>query len=713
MKIITEVSLTPFRFSQIKLILPTDDTFRQLQQWIDAPPFASEYERALHLRERGTSEWLYDDTSFVNWRSEASHSDSDHSKLLWVHGTSRQLYQYFTSSHNNYFSGKPGCGKTVLAASTIEELSKSENTRNTCYFFFRHCTDELDSLTQAYRSILAQTLWKYRNQWSLLHKFTFLMDTESSGQLHATQKEMLSIIQHCAHANFIHYLVLDGIDECSNNEELLVGLLETLRGTNTRVILFSRPHCIPLTTPADTQLAIGKSNAHDIKMFIIPRVQRLLQRGLFPANTDLNTLIAPLLTGANDMFLWAHLMLKYLESPGLSRMSRLQEIKNIKLPEGLDQMYERVFDLLSRDSRPNRDIGKYIFTWLTFSCRQLTAPELEAILTVRAADVKYDLDFADLDHTIITCCASLVEKNQVHDPSGKNMVSSYCFMHLSVSEFLKTRLCHGAKWFLLSSYDSHLLMARQLIQYLKLVTNNLRPQKESSMPPSESATTSVSLVAQFPLCEYALLFWGKHLEQQRLYMIEAFMGRTPAALDGHLIVPPFHIILEEWRKDTQRSVASTETALLDLLSSLAPLSSEREFLAGYIELSYIFKSAERIDYGAIAKWFQSTIQPHGSTLSYSKVPRSIVGDLVEVLDYLKRLQVEWGRSLTERPFLIWTDVAAFTPHQVLASSETSNVYSELYMRPKHEGISSQYLCKVSGVSIDQKLMGVLTIWPPK
>ncbi|KAL6831234.1 hypothetical protein J3E69DRAFT_379126 [Trichoderma sp. SZMC 28015] len=93
---------------------------------------ASDYEGHKDFNPRkveGTCEWFFADERFCNWRN------SDASSLLWV-------------------SAGPGCGKSVLSRSLIDErrLSTSVTTSTVCYFFFK---DGDDSRKYAHNALCA------------------------------------------------------------------------------------------------------------------------------------------------------------------------------------------------------------------------------------------------------------------------------------------------------------------------------------------------------------------------------------------------------------------------------------------------------------------------------------------------------------------------------------------------------------------------------
>ena len=51
--------------------------------------------------------------------------------------------------------------------------------------------------TAAYRSILAQLLFRHRHEQNMIDKFSFAMNHVSHGQLKATSLELIDLLQFC------------------------------------------------------------------------------------------------------------------------------------------------------------------------------------------------------------------------------------------------------------------------------------------------------------------------------------------------------------------------------------------------------------------------------------------------------------------------------------------------------------------------------------
>lgn len=701
-----------------------------LKKWFETPNFALDFERAVDIREEGTAEWLFEEPEFMAWKNfvtsnnttvnETIPDNSLRERFLLIQGMFPVRREMTYHVLNIACAGNPGCGKTILAAATIEELSSSNPTQNTCYFFFRDHTPEFESPIQAYRSILAQTLKKHEHDEVLVDKFIFLMTKEdSNGQTQATRRELLDILRICAQCESIQNIVLDGIDECNNSTQLLSDLSEVLGRTSVKVILFSRPHIsIPLGLSSAHQLPIGKSTSKDIEAYLSRKLQSMVAQNLLPSDVDAKTLLDPLLTGADGMFLWAHLMVNYLCSRGLTRTKRLKEIRSITLPEGLDAMYDRILYLISQWSRPDRDLAKWIFMWLTFSCRRLTAAELEATLHVRTTDIDdNDVDFTDFNSTVISTCASLVERGQIHDAKFWTHVPCYRFIHLSAYEYFEARLRGRGRFFLLSASESHLTMARGSLQYISLAVAHLLPMRERCVGPNPAKGELITpdcLGEIFPLLDYAMTYWAQHLKLHRKNMLNIFCANSTLGQEIFGSKDSLWAILQAQRTQRPDEYSVSFMQLFsELVSAISRIVSKKTNLMVYIEISYLLATARRTDLEALQCWLKWVTPECGLAHMEEERLNTVLHDAEEMGRYLLLLDDQWGSKLHERPELIWDEVTAFTPSRLLHETMGTRVYSLFSNHFNSQKVGSKYLCKVSETSKDQKYVGILSIWPSR
>ena len=194
------------------------------------------------IPEVGTTHWIWSNPSYAKWESTPS-------GILWI-------------------QGKPGSGKSVLAKSIQNHLSKSEDSSivsisartivGAWYYSTRHALCAHPMMLQ---SLLLQVLEQDRSLYS--HVQDFVPDGEewlrrkkfhgSQGKI--LQKILLSISTSEGNNRQI-YCVVDGLDESDYGDEDLGSRAETLRFFNQLVKSPSRFKLICLSRPS---LDIGKS----------------------------------------------------------------------------------------------------------------------------------------------------------------------------------------------------------------------------------------------------------------------------------------------------------------------------------------------------------------------------------------------------------------------------------------------------------------------
>ena len=102
-----------------------------MASWLRAPDPSSNHKSARQTRHRGTGEWLLNDTRFQDWKTKSA-------SLLWL-------------------CGPPGCGKTVLSSTVIDNIrSNSSKECMVIYFYFDFNDAKKWTLNNLLRSLIQQ-----------------------------------------------------------------------------------------------------------------------------------------------------------------------------------------------------------------------------------------------------------------------------------------------------------------------------------------------------------------------------------------------------------------------------------------------------------------------------------------------------------------------------------------------------------------------------
>ncbi|KAI9713252.1 MAG: hypothetical protein M1820_001239 [Bogoriella megaspora] len=590
-------------------------------------------------------------------------------------------------------TGIPGYGKTTLASSTVEELelelrgNSTERSRDAgvFYFFFRIDHAMESAPDSAYRSILAQFISRHRHDRQLVDKFSFIMDQKSSGGSQRATANVLSDLLRCCTRDTNHYLILDGIDEFTNHMDLIQNLMGITSNCNLKVLLFGRPNVPGLNTRIlkACQLPIDRSTiSDDIKIFLTAKVENLVEEELLPSNTPVSNYVDHLVRGADGMFLWARLMITYLNSPALTMGQRIKTIKDVILPEGLEKMYDRILDLIARYSRTERDLASWIITWLLHSTQPLTSRQLrEALVATHDSTSDPDDHYQDFQDTLSYVCAGLVE---LGSDTYSNEEHNVGFIHLSVKE----HFTHVSQYWDRGSNFQAIILPDSVAN-MRLATSCLKEVLRATLPTSTSTKPLQLSKALFPkrFLMYAAVNWIKHINR---------------AIYSRYVI----------RSSTLHKF---ENEILQTILQLSALLDSPWAISGWLELYYSCPREEigigpDFDSLSLRVTLNEWVSQVGSGSALEQALQSLAPELELFVHDMKEIVASWGEKLSSQPTLIWKEVSGFSQSKFLKSSRAMDV---TYMEPRRlesEKCSQKYLCRISASTPDGEMTGVLSIW---
>ena len=447
---------------------------------------ASDYEDDKNynpLRVPGTCEWFFEGDDFRNWR------DSDTSSLLWI-------------------SAGPGCGKSVLSRTLIDEnrLSTNITTSKICYFFFKDGDERRVSATDALCAWLHQ-LFTHDPTGTLIQSAVISHKNHGENLAH-NFSELWRLFIQCVGSPELGEVVcvLDALDECkSDSMRQFLGSLKEFysnpqlpSATSKLKFLFtSRPYDnlelsfqdFPDTTALlhfdgdDKSAEIGK----DIDLVIDAKLQKVARNF---KERDRQMIAKEIKDKKNRTYLWLHLTFDIIEqSP--SEYSRRSDIKGLLsgLPSEVSDAYEKILDRSKNELQT-----KTLLEIVLAATRPLSLDEANIALTVALArngfdshdDLEADLWAPDDFKSIVkNLCGLFIN---VFD-------SKLFFIHLTAREFLIDRLPSGKWKGRLNMTQSHTTMALLCLSYLPHID-----WKESAEETGEG----------FLFAEYSARYWVDH-----------------------------------------------------------------------------------------------------------------------------------------------------------------------------------------------------------
>lgn len=414
---------------------------------------AGQYKRGKNInptRVPGTCEWFVNNEDFCEWRNSQS------SNLLWV-------------------SAVPGCGKSVLSRTLIDEdylvtnltvevdpsgVYTLRGTSSTvCYFFFKHGDKSREKMTSSLCAILHQLL--------LSHGTEDLLDR--AAEKYACQptmledaSEMWKIIEEYVNSWDTGDIicVLDGLDECNreSRDEFIqilhdffdgerkpgqprLKLLITSRPEyDLRLSFDSLPNSIYLHFDSDDKY---EEISRDINLVIDSRVESMFKQRL-PLK-DQRAISNKLKSKENRTYLWLHLTLEIIRrKPAF--YGRLRDIDDFlkSLPATVSDAYETILNRKAMDQEDNARKTRALLEVVLAATRPLHLDEANFALTMALQkdefksyeQFKASIWPGDFKSVVKDLCGHLINVYDEH----------LFFIHQTVREFLLAENEEGKNW---------------------------------------------------------------------------------------------------------------------------------------------------------------------------------------------------------------------------------------------------------------------------
>lgn len=173
-------------------------SIERIQKWLEGPDPSTNFNKALKGRHPNTGSWFIESSTFVDWKAEG-HS------FLWLYGI-------------------PGCGKTMLSATVIDNVLSREPfnpSSAVLYFYFDFNDSSKQNHENMVRSLLAQAL---RYCVDVPRELESLYSSCMDGGWQPTFEALLESL-HQTLASFEEtFIILDALDECTDRSELLADI---------------------------------------------------------------------------------------------------------------------------------------------------------------------------------------------------------------------------------------------------------------------------------------------------------------------------------------------------------------------------------------------------------------------------------------------------------------------------------------------------------
>ena len=326
-------------------------------------------------RVSGSCEWLVEKESFQRWRDCSSET-----KIYWV-------------------SAKPASGKTVLSGYIIKYLRE---LKKDCGFYL------FDTGSKAKATISA---WLRSMAWQMAVKHSEVLTTvlevyKKDNQL--AKADYRTIWRKLFLDGIIklkldqpQYWVIDALDECRSDVELVPLLLKFSEMFDIRFLITSRSRYETYGRTISTKTTVISEgiSADDTRSDILKYLNENIE--FLPAVDEdgHQSTINRIVEKSAGCFLWVKLILDELQHVHTS--AEVHQVLE-EVPSDMDELYTRILGSMSK-APYGKILTKAILTWTVCSARPLTTQELYHALQL---DIKDSID--RIEKTIAASCGQLV-----------------------------------------------------------------------------------------------------------------------------------------------------------------------------------------------------------------------------------------------------------------------------------------------------------------
>ncbi|THW72348.1 hypothetical protein D6D19_06590, partial [Aureobasidium pullulans] len=436
---------------------------------------------------------------------------------------SHPLYRRWRDSATNdllWISADPGCGKSVLSKSLVnEELRSGANDSTVCYFFFKD-NDEQNSLATCLCALLHQL---FQHQPHLLQHAVPARNKDGNKlQQEADElwRILLAATSDVAARNTT--CVLDALDECRDRDrnDLIAKLArfhenaasQGPRQSRLKFIITSRPYDdiqrgfeqIPSSLPA-IRLRGEQENDQihaEINRVIHVRVLRLANE------LDLHESISArleqnLLAMEHRTYLWLHLAIDDIRM-NLRDSFRPDEESIESVPSSVDGAYEKI---LARVAKAQHRKVKLILQIIVGARRPLAVSEMALALGLATSkqhrtSTNAQIDPVHLGKQLRNWCGLFVFVNQ----------SRIYLIHQTAREFLIARQDDACSKNLTHDTWRHCVQQAEMEQMMTSICMRCLHLEDREVPPSDKLSTELSVVGESKkeFVDYCCEWWTTH-----------------------------------------------------------------------------------------------------------------------------------------------------------------------------------------------------------
>ena len=423
------------------------------------------------LRQPGSCRWLTEKQSFSTWR------DGTGSNILWL-------------------TGRPAIGKSVLSTQVIDSLKFSKVFCS--YYFFKHTETGKSTLGECFRSLAFQMAVQ---DSSIAERVLQLEENglirDNADDTNIWRRLFVDCIFKLQFSSE-HAWVIDGVDECSNFQELFTKRLLTTLPEKLRLFATSRDleeirrGVVSLNIRASLQTISDLDTIDDMRHFLTAKLKEL---GKLDSDDYRHAMCEKILAKSKGSFLWARLVLQEF---GNAWTEEAMESVLSDVPLGLSDLYSRMIRSIERDNR-KKVLARSILSWVVLAARPLSLDEVRCAVKI---DVGQTLQ--NVAKAVPDLCGQIVFIDQddrvhlIHETAREFLVSDDLDSELAIDK----KQGHRRLGFLLLEYLSSDAFK---IWETKLSNTTVCGKGFAKQAATLSSTIDLSLI------DYSARFFSEHL----------------------------------------------------------------------------------------------------------------------------------------------------------------------------------------------------------
>ncbi|OAG07638.1 uncharacterized protein CC84DRAFT_1089035 [Paraphaeosphaeria sporulosa] len=644
----------------------------RIKTWLDSNcSYRDIYEHRLRQRHPNTCAWFLDNEKYCRWRNipfdDESANDTDRLENHWQH---RVLF----------VQAESGFGKSYLSGIVVDDLSSEAGnlsiddeteSPSTAFYHFSAAHSYCIHPDDALRALTDQLIYTHRHDRSTLDAVSLLVRKTPTHEK-ATPDDVLSTLalllrQHPT------FLVIDGIDECSDVELLLRYIPTLCRKSDTRVVLFGRPHVrIPneyhkWASDAPHVISLGSgSNKHDVEAYIIENLHELADQGYFGISMD-RSLITAIAQTCKGNFLWASCLLKYLRSPVLSPDERRAKLEKPHELDGLEAIYAHILALLEFRPEGERRFVVGVFRLLALGIHRPCMPGFQKAINVSPGQrtIEFGPSFTTNEAIPLLTC-DLVEVTPCN----------VTFAHNSVREYLQAVSPDTSSFSLQDENLAHAHLAAVCISFLAfdipkrpLGPNNPHVSQLLLSSQAQSSATSMRTINSGD-SGYKSISSAPSISEHRHAApgpsnVPASSARPPCQPQWDAALPflryaslcwPIHLtraLTPPLNSSSQQlqSSPSSSSQQYPWLTSLSTFLTDRAAVTTWVEASWRYNLPPNLS--RLVPLLEAVKSRTPPATVEGRELRWVVHGVRELSEGLNAVREGWGHRVREDPGLVW------------------------------------------------------------